>query len=367
MRRWNQTASGLEGYAIQHSDCLFALDELSQLEAKNAGEAVYMLANGDGKGRMNSNVSLRNLGAWRLLFLSSGEDGLKEHMALAGRKPKAGQEIRMLEIPADAGKGGGIFETVSGQKAGEKFSKELEEASTENYGVASIAFINKLVEDSSKIHGYVKNIQKEFTARNLQIDAGAQSGRAALRFGLIAAAGEIATEWGITGWTKGIAIEAADICFKEWLGQRGGSGNAEDRAMLAQVKRFFELHGEARFTDWDRPASDTSQHSPKTINRVGYRRHTDAKDEKGNAIYLNGLDGDGMERKAKNTDYYVFPTTFEEEICNGFDYRVICRLLADKGMLLTEGKSFKRKERLPGGEHPRCYRITSKILGSDDD
>ena len=54
-------------------------------------------------------------------------------------------------------------------------------------------------------------------------------------------------------------------------------------------------------------------------------------------------------------------------------WRVVCKLLARMGCLMTEesgGKvSYTRKERLPGGEgNVRCYRITHKLMegGSDE-
>ena len=42
VRSWRATANGLEGVALGHSDTLLCLDELSQLAAKDAGEAAYI-------------------------------------------------------------------------------------------------------------------------------------------------------------------------------------------------------------------------------------------------------------------------------------------------------------------------------------
>ncbi|MGZ8983516.1 MAG: hypothetical protein ACXW11_06125 [Methylotenera sp.] len=136
--------------------------------------------------------------------------------------------------------------------------------------------------------------------------------------------------------------------------------------MLAQVRGFFELHGEARFTDWNRTVADDT-HAAKTVNRAGYRKHTEAKDDEGLSIDTGRFYKEGDAKTAKDTEYYVFPTTFESEVCKGLDSRVVCRLLAAKGMLKKEGESFKRKERLPGGEHPRCYKITSAIFDDAND
>ena len=45
-RLWRATANGLEGLAALHNDGLLILDELSQIDPKEAGEAAYLLANG---------------------------------------------------------------------------------------------------------------------------------------------------------------------------------------------------------------------------------------------------------------------------------------------------------------------------------
>ncbi|WP_020168049.1 MULTISPECIES: DUF927 domain-containing protein [Methylotenera] len=365
MQRWRATDNGLEGLSSQHSDCLLVLDELSQVDPKSAGEVAYMLANGSGKIRGSKTGGNSKTSTWRLLFLSSGEAGLTEHMAIAGRKPKAGQEIRLLDIPADAGKGFGIFDTLNDHIGGAAFSKALNDAVAKNYGVASIAFLNKLVLNLDKISTHVKALQKQFTEKHLASDSGGQASRAALRFALIAAAGEIATVWGITGWASGEAIQSADTCFKAWLHQRGGTGNAEERAMLAQVQRFFEQHGESRFADWDRPASDTSQHAPKTLNKAGYRKHIDAKDDAGEPIYTGETYAQGDEKKAHDTEYYVFTETFRSEICAGYDYKVVQKLLDKHGALVRPktGKAYTRNERLPGEGKQDIYKINVKVFG----
>lgn len=365
LQRWRATDNGLEALATQHSDCLLVLDELSQVDPKAAGEVAYMLANGSGKARANRTGTMRDTASWRLLFLSSGEAGLAEHMAQANRKPKAGQEIRLLDIPADAGAGFGIFEDLHQYAGGAVFSRAITEAASKDYGTAALGFLHKLVQRPPDwAANAVKRGQREFRAAHVPADAGGQVERAALRFALVGTAGEMATDWEITGWKPGEAVAAAAICFKAWLGQRGSSGNLEESQMLAQVRRFFELHGESRFSDWERPASDTSQHPPRTINRAGYRKHSDAKDAQGNKIYLDGVDGDGFERTAKETEYYVFRETFISEVCQSFDYRAVCKLLVRLGSLMPDGKGYTRKERLPGGEgESRIFRITPKLWG----
>ena len=71
--------------------------------------------------------------------------------------------------------------------------------------------------------------------------------RVGRRFGLIAAAGELAAGLGILPWPEGEAERAAARCFNDWLQARGGTGSAELRDGIAQVRAFLEAHGSSRF------------------------------------------------------------------------------------------------------------------------
>lgn len=342
LQRWRATDNGLEALAAQHSDCLLVLDELSQVDPRAAGEVAYMLANGSGKARANRTGTMRDTASWRLLFVSSGEAGLAEHMAQANRKPKAGMEIRLLDIPADAGRGLGLFDTLNDYASGSAFSKGLTEAALNYYGTPALAYLYKLTEHLDKMPGMVKRAQQQFMEHHLPKEAGGQAHRAALRFALVGAAGEIATVWGVTGWPQGVALQAAADCFKAWLAQRGGAGNQETAAMLAQVRQFFELHGDSRFTDWNRAIDD---HAPKTLNRAGFRR---------------------MVENTGQIEFYVLPEVFKTEVSKGHDHRAVARLLVDRGCLETEGRSHTRKERLPGMGNTRCYRINGNLWGGEE-
>lgn len=365
LQRWRATDNGLEALAAQHSDCLLVLDELSQVDPKAAGESAYLLANGGGKARANRNGGLRDPASWRILFLSSGEAGLSEHMAEAKKKPKAGQEVRLLDIPADAGAGYGMFENLHSYANGATFSKALTEAACKHYGTAAQPFIEKLVEHHDKVAEWIKKAQREFSSAHVDATAGGQVHRAALRFALIGAAGELATKWTITGWQPGEAMQAAVACYKGWLVHRGGAGNLEELSMMAQVRRFIEAHGEARFTDWSRPASDSGGHNARTIQRAGYRKHIPAVDSEEQPIFFDGEMG---RERDTHTEYYVFKEVFRQEVCAGFDYKSVCKLLVRHGCLMTEGKSYTRKERLPGGEGmAHVFRITHKLFEGGGD
>src|SRR5262249_38456983 len=101
VRSWRATANGLEGAAASATDTALILDELSVVEARDAAAAIYGLANGSGKARAGRDGSLREPRSWRVLFISSGEVPVDAKLIEdRGRKSRAGQLVRMLDIPA---------------------------------------------------------------------------------------------------------------------------------------------------------------------------------------------------------------------------------------------------------------------------
>jgi len=342
LQRWRSTDNGLESLAQSRSDSLLVLDEVKQLDGKIAAEAAYMLANGTGKVRSNANGTSRSVAAWRLLFLSSGELSLSQHVTDAGKKAHAGMEIRLCDIPADASAGMGLFENIHGYESASKFAETLAANAGKYYGTAFIAFIEHVLQNREAIPAMLKDCEKAFAESVLTDNASGQARRVAGRFALVAAAGELATQWGVTGWQPGESMTAAITCFKAWLAGYGGEGNKEEREMLAQVRRFLEAHTD-RFVLIDR-ASDS--HAPKTLNRAGYRKPAN----------------DGL------AEYLVLPETFKTEVCKGFDYRDVFKLLSGKGYVRSDaGRNLFSRANLPLEGRVRVAHILPSIWGDDED
>ncbi|MBX3616834.1 DUF927 domain-containing protein [Nitrosomonas sp.] len=345
LQRWRSTDNGLESTALSHCDALLTLDELKMIDARIAGESAYMLANGAAKVRANVSGGARNTAKWRLLFLSAGELSLAQHVAEAGKKTPAGAELRMADIPADAGQGLGCFENLHGFENGHEFSKALNAAVNKHYGTAFPAFIEHVLKHRETLRESLFNARQKFEKATLTQAASGQAQRVAARFALAGAAGELATDWDITGWLPGEAMQAAITCFKAWLQAFGGEGNKEERAMIEQVRHFLELHGEARFTDSDRANADDS-HAPKTLNRAGFRE----KNHEG------------------ELEFFCLPEVFKTEICKGFDSRSVARLLIDRGCMKPgDGRNLATKKRLPGCGMQRVFHILPTIWGSPND
>lgn len=100
IRTWRSTSNGLESVAAGSNDCVLLIDEMNQATPQEAGEAVYMLGNGQGKARMTKTGVGARLLEWKLLFVSTGEIPLQQHMESAGKTIRAGMEVRLLNVPA---------------------------------------------------------------------------------------------------------------------------------------------------------------------------------------------------------------------------------------------------------------------------
>ncbi len=191
IRNWRATDNGLEGVAVQHCDTFLALDEMGQVEGKAAAAAAYMLANGQGKSRAAKTGAARRAATWRVLFLSTGEISLSDKISEDGhgRKAKAGQEVRVLDIPADPGAGFGLFDRLPDGMDGAAFAGVLNLAASEVYGTPARAFIEWLCADTERAMAAARGIQKQMLAELVSTDADGQVKRAARRFALVAAAG----------------------------------------------------------------------------------------------------------------------------------------------------------------------------------
>lgn len=367
MQRWRTTDNALEAIAAQHCDSLLILDELSQVDGKVAGECAYMLANEQSKARATRNGAPRARLSWRLLFLSSGELGLADHMAEGMKRTRTGQEVRMADIPADAGVGLGAFENLHGFADGAAFSSHLTREAQVCHGGPGRAFIEWACANAEGLGKRLRTAVQALTREWVPQCASGQVERVGARFALVGVAGELATEVGLTGWPVGESARGARACFDAWLAARGGAGNGEVTAMLRAVRRFFESHGEGRFTWWHRGADD---HNAKTLHRAGYRRlmdksgkpvKNDAQHQREYGDRMTPADGEGV-----STEYFVFAEVFRAEVCQGFDYQAVCRVLLEHGCLIPEpGRPFDCKPRLPGMGNARCYHIAPALFELD--
>jgi uncharacterized protein (DUF927 family) len=334
VRNWRVTSNGMEGLAVMHNDGLLVLDEISQIDPKHLAETSYMLANGMGKVRALKSGTAKPAAQWKLLMLSSGEESLSAILAKANIKTNAGQEVRLADIEADAGKGMGVVEQLHDMPNSKELSDYLKRQASQHYGSVGAAWLEWVVNERE--HGnlvsQLNDLMAAFMKWLLPNGASGQVQRVATRFALVAVAGELATKAGLTGWETSEASDGVKACFNNWLDGYGGTGNKETSNIIAHVKGFIEAHGASRFEQVEGEPNRT------VSNRVGFYR----------------TNGGGLE-------YLIMPESFKRDLCSGYDVKTVEKALIEFGILKAGGDGrATQKPRIGalGGAPTRVYILT---------
>ena len=330
-RSWRATANGMEGAAALFNDCLLALDEISECDPREVGAIVYSLGNGRGKQRAGRSGNARAVSRWRCFILSSGERSIATTMLEGGHRAKAGQAVRLLDIAA--ARTFGAWDNLHDLPSGTAFSDAIKRASVTHHGHAGRAFLEKLTRDSRDFCALLERI-KDLPV--LSADGGeGQDRRAAGRFALLALAGEVATEYGITGWPEGEAIKAAAEGFRVWRAMRG-KGNDERRQILEKVSGFIERHGSGRFSD-----ADATNEAPLRDRAGWWKESNDCRE-------------------------YLFTAEGMREALKGFDFNRALDVLQEAGALPAPGADGKRaKFYRIAGQGIKLYPVQADKLGGD--
>ena len=243
---WHATRNGLEPIAKAHSGTCLCLDELGEIDARAASEYAYGLMNGTGKSRADRSGEARRKAEYRVNILSSGEISMADKILEAGARARQGQSVRFVDVPADGGKGLGIFDETHGQPPGEVAVK-LKNAAFRIYGTAGPALIESLSRDLLAALDRIRIDAKKAASDWLPAGADGQICRVAHRFALIGAAGDLAAETLGLPWDKSEALDAAKACFAAWLDDRGGAQQGEIMDAIKALRDVITESGEMHF------------------------------------------------------------------------------------------------------------------------
>lgn len=330
-RTWRATANGLEGTGSLHSDTLLALDELGEIDPKSLYEAAYALINGTGKTRANRHGEARQASRWRVFLLSTGELTIAARMSAGGIEAKAGQELRILDVPV-SGKHG-LFDSLHGRASGAALSDEVRNLAARHYGHAGPRFVAELV---TALRGGL-NLADELQPLLERFGVEGQERRAARTFAICGLAGELAERWSIVPWKSGIAAKAAMHAFELWRRRRGANEHGvEHAAILRSLADFIDRHSDSRFSNIDGSAD-------RVIERAGYWRQ------------------DGNRR------LYLFTSGGLREATKGYDLmRVLAALDKAKALAATDLDKRSKKTRDPSGRAISLYHVDPDALTGDE-
>ena len=337
-KTWRSTDNALEGTASEHNDSFLPLDEISEGDPKVVGKVVYMLANGQGKGRSTTTGHNRIAKKWRIIFLSNGEKTIQQEMAVTGQKTNAGIEVRIAHIDADAGAGNDLrtFDSLVLAETGAAQADKIKDLYYRYYGVAGMAWLEHITTDKTATTATAKQLVSDFMSQ--YTDLAPQAHRVARRFAIVAAAGEMATGADITGWQAGQATTAVMTCLDNWLDNYGRDGEHEQRQIIEHIKAFIEQHGSSRFQPCYR--NTRLDFEERTPNRVGYRN-------------------------METGDYYFSKETFDK-VCAPFSKKKVLQVLEEADLLLLnqgDRKIYKAPDTLfSGKQRPSVYAVTADIL-----
>ncbi|EMO7189847.1 DUF927 domain-containing protein [Pluralibacter gergoviae] len=321
---WYGTALGIANEAEAHNDSLLPLDEVGQgSSAKDVATSAYTLFNGAGKLQGAKEGGNRELKRWRTVAISTGEMDIETFLSAGGLKVKAGQLVRLLNIPMEKAT------AFNGLENGKAHADALKEAWIDNHGAAGREWVKWLASHQQEAKQAVRDAQTRWRGL-IPADYGEQVHRVAERFAILEAA--LITGAGITGWSEQASRDAIQHSFNAWV-KEFGTGNKEHQQIIEQCEAFLNAYGFSRYLPY--PETDARDLPIKEL--AGYRTGSPT----GEDAYK----------------FYTFPAAFEQEIASGFNPRQFAKALASAGMLEAgdNGRHKKKALRRMGGKQHVFY------------
>ncbi len=321
---WYGTALGIANEAEAHNDGLLPLDEIGQgSNARDVATSAYTLFNGAGKLQGAKEGGNREMKRWRTVAISTGEMDIDTFLSAGGIKVKAGQLVRLLNIPMEKST------AFNGLQNGKAHADALKEAWTDNHGAAGREWVKWLAGHQQEAKQAVRDAQARWRGL-IPADYGEQVHRVAERFAILEAA--LVTGAPVTGWGEQASRDAIQHSFNAWV-KEFGTGNKEHQQIIEQCEAFLNAYGLSRFAPLP--------YDPASLpisNLAGYRK-----------------------RKSSHDDapmvFYTFPAAFEGEIAKNFNVTQFARALAAAGMLSepSSGRGYQQKSPRVNGRQVNVY------------
>lgn len=318
---WYGTALGLANEAAAHNDGLMPLDEVGQgADPRSVAQSAYALFNGVGKLQGAKEGGNRDLKRWRTVAISTGEMDLETFIASTGQKIKAGQLVRLLNIPLS--KAVRFHEYQNGKQ----HADALKDAYQTHHGAAGRVWVKWLANHQQQAIEAVREAESRWRSL-IPSDYGEQVHRVGARFAILEAALVLGTV--ITGWDAQTCRDAIQHSYNAWV-REFGTGNKEHQQIIEQAEAFLTAYGFSRYLPYPEPC----ERDLPIRDLAGYRT--------------------GSQRnEGEKFKFYTFPGAFEGEIASGFNPQQFARVLANAGMLEAGGDRLKKKalKKIGGKQH----------------
>jgi len=236
----------------------------------------------------------------------------------------------------------GLFENLHEAKDPASFAQELKAAVSKYYGTPARSWVKALARDPEAMRAQIGKLRLQFVQNLVPQGADGQVSRVADRFALLAAAGELATANGITGWPQGEAVQAAQRCFKDWVRERGGVGSSEVADAKQRIDEAIQIDGAAKFQRWKKSNSDRRV----VLNRMGFAK----------------IEGNPGVEEQEYT-YYFLPEPLKA-LLTGLDLRSVIAGLVEIGVIKAHAGKTSKVYHVPTlGSKQRLYEINIEALG----
>ncbi|MBE0150229.1 DUF927 domain-containing protein [Serratia fonticola] len=325
---WYGTALGIANEAQAHHDGLLALDEVGQgADPKSVATSAYTLFNGSGKLQGAKEGGNRELKRWRTVAISTGEMDIETYLLSHGIKPKAGQLVRLLNVPMEKAT---VFH---GLPSGKAHADALRDAWTAHHGAAGREWVRWLAghqQEAQETTGAARERWRGLIPESY----GEQVHRVGEKFALMEAALILAAN--ITGWDTQACRDAIQHSFNSWV-KEFGTGNKEHQQIIEQTEAFLNAYGQSRFAPLDYDPRDLP--IPEVL---GYR--------------------DSGEHFNDPVLFYVLPTPFKNQVAKGFNKDTAARILHEAGMLKKPASGKGWQIRTPRLKHQNNARQWTYVL-----
>src|SRR5690606_3692088 len=171
-KSWRTTDNALENEAELRNDSFLNLDELRQAVPKAVSDIVYMLTGGQGKARSTKAGKNRDAKQFSLMYTSTGEVTLEEHLRRGNIELDAGLLLRFAHIPSDAGKGYGVFDCINYGTAPQDIGNRINELASQHYGHAGIKWLEYLTQDKDRTMQKAQTLLDSFIEQHSQVKNG---------------------------------------------------------------------------------------------------------------------------------------------------------------------------------------------------